>query len=64
MDSELCKSCSSHDNFYLSNGRCYCKQNYELINDKCMDICGDGIIVTLPCDDGNNINGDGCSSAC
>ena len=27
--------------------------------------CGNGIIeITEGCDDGNNINGDGCSSAC
>ena len=26
--------------------------------------CGDGRRFTLPCDDGNNNNGDGCSSDC
>jgi cysteine-rich repeat protein len=30
----------------------------------CNDICGDGLLYTLPCDDGNTINGDGCSSTC
>jgi len=29
-----------------------------------LDICGDGFLYTLPCDDGNLVNGDGCSSLC
>lgn len=28
------------------------------------ETCGKGYIITLPCDDGNTINGDGCSSEC
>jgi cysteine-rich repeat protein len=34
---------------------------------KCREICGDGILVKKDsdkCDDGNNNNGDGCSSDC
>jgi cysteine-rich repeat protein len=31
---------------------------------KCGDICGDGILIDLQCDDGNTISGDGCSSNC
>lgn len=30
----------------------------------CKEICGDGVNYTLPCDDGNLINDDGCSSIC
>lgn len=33
---------------------------------KCREICGDGKFVTdlWECDDGNNVDGDGCSSTC
>jgi cysteine-rich repeat protein len=33
---------------------------------QCTEICGDGIHVSklIQCDDGNLINGDGCSSTC
>lgn len=31
---------------------------------QCDEICGDGILFVLPCDDGNAIDGDGCSSTC
>lgn len=30
----------------------------------CDEICGDGFLFFLQCDDGNNIDGDGCSSTC
>jgi cysteine-rich repeat protein len=30
----------------------------------CHEICGDGILFVLPCDDGNTVSGDGCSSTC
>lgn len=30
----------------------------------CIEICGDGKLYNLPCDDGNLVNGDGCSSTC
>ena len=31
----------------------------------CQEICGDGFNYgQVQCDDGNNINGDGCSSLC
>lgn len=30
----------------------------------CNEVCGDGKRFVLPCDDGNTINGDGCSSSC
>ena len=31
---------------------------------KCDEICGDGLLFELDCDDGNSIDGDGCSSSC
>lgn len=33
-------------------------------NNVCQDLCGDGIRITLSCDDGNKLIGDGCSSTC
>jgi cysteine-rich repeat protein len=30
----------------------------------CNEICGDGILIYYQCDDGNNLNGDGCSANC
>jgi cysteine-rich repeat protein len=30
----------------------------------CYEICGDGLLFELACDDGNNIDGDGCSTTC
>jgi cysteine-rich repeat protein len=30
----------------------------------CAEICGDGKRFEYECDDGNNINGDGCSDSC
>ena len=38
----------------------YRKSNSPL----CDEVCGDGKRFILPCDDGNNQNGDGCSSSC
>jgi cysteine-rich repeat protein len=32
--------------------------------DACELICGDGRVITEACDDGNVLNGDGCSSIC
>lgn len=34
------------------------------MSNACEDICGDGLLFTLPCDDGNNVTGDGCTSDC
>lgn len=61
---DYCVSCNSMYNFELVNSTCVCKQYYELHGEKCEEICGDGFLFNLPCDDGNLINGDGCSSTC
>ncbi len=36
----------------------------RLINNKCSEICGDGIKYMAECDDGNRESKDGCSSDC
>ena len=35
-----------------------------LSNGNCGEVCGDGVQYTLQCDDGNTLDGDGCSSQC
>ena len=57
------------DGYILSNNSCLtCAMvpGYTLnsATGKCQDYCGDGKIITDLCDDGNNLNGDGCSSVC
>ncbi len=47
----------------------YCGSNYQLRGGVCVlanqNTCGDGVQAgTEQCDDGNNVNGDGCSSTC
>jgi cysteine-rich repeat protein len=41
-------------------------QGYQLDsnNGTCLEICGDGIVINMECDDGNIISGDGCSRYC
>lgn len=43
-----------------------CQSNlFQLINGKCSTVCGDSLIDgTDICDDGNNVDYDGCSSDC
>lgn len=54
----------------LSCKDCYdctqCRPDYYLhpASGLCIEICGDGKRYTSGCDDGNNINGDGCSRDC
>lgn len=41
--------------------------DYEYLDsatNECLEICGDGRLYTLECDDGNTVDGDGCSSTC
>ncbi|KAL4494813.1 hypothetical protein ABPG73_004253 [Tetrahymena malaccensis] len=45
---------------YLIN----CQVGYQQYQDQCVEKCGDGLLFYLPCDDGNNLDGDGCSSTC
>lgn len=53
----------------LSNTTCVCWSNYVLINGVCTSLCGDGIVIKgtdqdVDCDDGNLIDGDGCTAQC
>ncbi|EAR85854.2 transmembrane protein, putative (macronuclear) [Tetrahymena thermophila SB210] len=45
---------------YLMN----CQIGYQQQQDQCVEKCGDGLLFYLPCDDGNNLDGDGCNSTC
>lgn len=53
-----CLNCSS-----LSSCK-QCERGFDLINGNCVEICGDGRKFTQACDDGNKVDGDGCSSVC
>ncbi len=37
---------------------------FDPSSQKCFELCGDGKRFNLECDDGNNIDGDGCSRDC
>lgn len=41
-----------------------CSQEYYLNGVECSEVCGDGKLFNLKCDDGNTVDGDGCSSNC
>lgn len=58
-------SCSNGN--MLINGSCItCSKvsGYTIVNGECSEVCGDGIVINDLCDDGNILNGDGCSSYC
>ncbi|EAR88755.3 proprotein convertase-like protein (macronuclear) [Tetrahymena thermophila SB210] len=61
-----CKQCE--DGYVLENGLCKsrCKTGFKWSeNNQCEEICGDGLLFKKSgCDDGNNLNGDGCNSNC
>jgi cysteine-rich repeat protein len=59
-----CISCSLNKGFIISSGICICKEYYYLYGSVCKEICGDGYLFVLACDDGNLVDGDGCSSSC
>jgi cysteine-rich repeat protein len=54
----------------LSCKDCYectqCRPDYTLDakTGLCLEVCGDGKRYTAECDDGNNVDGDGCSKDC
>ena len=50
--------------FNKTNNTCYCESGFHVANRICTDICGDGRVYTLKCDDGNTEDGDGCSAEC
>lgn len=62
-----CLACNTTLNFIrTANFTCVCSSGFILtIFQVCQSICGDSQIVgTEGCDDGNLVNGDGCSSTC
>ena len=65
----LCLSCNLAAGFQSQpvDGLCSCIQYYELSGSSCREVCGDGVLFSSNsslCDDGNNEDGDGCSSSC
>lgn len=65
-----CLFCSVAGNFIGkpdASGRCQCLKSYELRDEQCGEVCGDGQVIYSSdhvCDDGNTVSGDGCSSGC
>lgn len=45
-------------------GTCNFGYQYDTSTGTCLEICGDARVFTLPCDDGNLLEGDGCSATC
>jgi cysteine-rich repeat protein len=60
----ICLSCNSSLHFEFNGLDCDCTLGYTLAAGTCALICGDGRVISEDCDDGNTINGDGCSSQC
>jgi cysteine-rich repeat protein len=64
------KKCLPCSDGCLACTTCYsctqCRPEYTFnpASQLCNEVCGDGRRFTLQCDDGNNQNGDGCSSDC
>jgi cysteine-rich repeat protein len=59
-----CLACDATSYFNQTGSNCSCFLGMIYRGGKCFDDCGDGIVVILPCDDGNTVSGDGCSSVC
>lgn len=59
-----CTTCNYSKRFLFSplDGVCKSQSGFYLQLESCTEICGDGLVQSNACDDGNTINGDGCSS--
>lgn len=64
ISGDFCSSCNERESFYFANATCSCLPYFLPSGQTCNEICGDGRLYVLACDDGNLINGDGCSSSC
>jgi proprotein convertase subtilisin/kexin type 5 len=65
ITSNSCKKCSPFCSNCTDDKSCTaCQSGFNLAAGYCTEICGDGKRFVLACDDGNTINGDGCSSTC
>jgi len=66
LSATKCLTCK--DGYIVSNGLCVVceeKKGYYTKGKVCDEICGDGLNLGMhECDDGNTIDGDGCSSRC
>lgn len=63
----ICNFCSVSEHYVLDpvSHTCNCAPGYyKNDSDQCPQVCGDGLVLELQCDDGNTIDGDGCSSKC
>lgn len=49
----VCKFCNLIDGFETVNGSCQCATGFSLLSTTCTEICGDGLLFRLACDDGN-----------
>ena len=63
----ICKICSF--GFIFQDNACKNCSEIQGLGSDCLEICGDGILLNSSldgknCDDGNNIDGDGCSKNC
>ncbi|CAD8062677.1 unnamed protein product [Paramecium primaurelia] len=67
-DNKTCLTCTIIDAKPDEKGtcpKCTNVKGYYIVNRKCVTKCGDAIIVEGElCDDGNNLDGDGCDSKC
>lgn len=61
-----CINCSAYCNTCSVLGCDNCDLLFviSIYDHKCVDLCGDGYIVTLPCDAAIGIANDGCSDTC
>ena len=61
-----CTSCNSTLKRKLVNNSCICDDGFRTVDAfTCSEICGDSKIKGVEqCDDGNTLDGDGCSSSC
>jgi len=74
LSGSTCKPCSSYCSNCKDENTCtQCTSGFSLstINltptltfSMCEEICGDGKRYEYACDDGNTVNGDGCSDQC
>ena len=60
----ICAFCNVIQKFELdkTTHSCSCSEGYSLDVETCLETCGDGRVIEAECDDGNLVNGDGCSS--
>ena len=66
--SDWCLACKIQCYLNITDHKCYsCANNSNFgvtPSGKCVELCGDGVVVFSECDDGNRISGDGCSADC